>query len=499
MAGLKSLLKDSIIYGTTSIVGRFLNYLLVPLYTFKLQVDTGGYGVITNMYAFTALLLVILTYGMETGYFRYATKPGKDPNVVYSTILISVGASSLLFVALCALALNPINEFLGYSQHPEFILMMVIVVAMDSFQCIPFARLRQQNRALRFVYAKSLFIVPNIFLNLFLFVACPWLMKHAPATIDWFYNPDYGAGYAFVANLICTSIQMIALLPELRGFKYRLDRTLWREMLSYSSPMLWLGIAGILNQTVDKLLFPFLFADKKEAVVQLGIYGAASKIAMLLAMLTQAFRYAYEPFVFNASKEDSKNSHRMYSQAMKYFIIFGILAFLVVMFYLDIIKHIIAPSYWEGLSVVPIVMGGALLMGVYFNLSFWYKLSDETRWGAYFSVTGCVVVIALNILFVPTYGYIASAWAGFVGYAICTVLSYVVGQKKYPIDYDMPTLLRYVLLATALYVAGENLEFKYLWVTLFYRTGLLALFLWYVIKKEDLGAQIKATLHRTHH
>ncbi|MFA6873802.1 MAG: lipopolysaccharide biosynthesis protein, partial [Bacteroidaceae bacterium] len=419
MAGLKSLLKDSLIYGVSSIMGRFLNYLLVPLYTFKLQADTGGYGIIINLYAFTALLLVILTYGMETGYFRYATKSGKDPNVVYSTILISVGTSSLLFVALCTFFLTPINQLLGYTQHPEFVWMMAFVVAMDSFQCIPFARLRQQNKALRFVKAKCLFIIPSIALNLFFFLGCPWLMVHAPSTVDWFYNPTYGAGYAFVANLICTSLQMLVLLPELRGFKYRFDYTLWKEMLCYCSPILLLGIAGILNQTVDKLLYPFLFSDKKEAVVQLGIYGAATKIAMILGLLTQAFRYAYEPFVFNASKEDAKNSHRMYSEAMKYFVVFGLFAFLVVMFYLDVLKYLIAPSYWGGLKVVPIVMAGALLMGVYFNLSFWYKLTDETRWGAYFSMAGCVVVIGMNFLLVPTYGYIASAWAGFTGYAIC--------------------------------------------------------------------------------
>lgn len=482
MSGLKSLAKETVIYGASSIIGRFLNYLLVPLYTLKLQADTGGYGVITNVYALTALLLIILTYGMETGYFRFANRKELDPKTVYSTTLLSVGSTSLLFVGVCALFLSPINRALGYETHPEFIMIMATVVAMDAFQCIPFAHLRQNKKALRFVGIKFLFIIPNILLNLFFYLACPWLMEHMPETVDWFYNPDYGAGYAFVANLICTSLQMVALLPELTGFRYRFDFPLLKRMLSYSFPLLILGIAGILNQTADKILFPFLFENKKEAQVQLGIYGAASKVAMLLAMLTQAFRYAYEPFVFGKSRE---GDHReMYAKAMKFFIIFGLMAFLCVMFYLDLLKYVIHPSYWSGLQVVPIVMAAELLMGVYFNLSFWYKLIDQTRWGAYFSVTGCIVVIALNIIFVPRYGYIACAWAGFAGYALVTILSYSVGQRKYPIRYDTRGIMRYVFLAAALYIASEYLPFTELGVRLVYRTGLLAIFVLYVIKND---------------
>lgn len=482
MSGLKSLAKETAIYGASSILGRFLNYLLVPLYTIQLKADTGGYGVITNVYAITALLLIILTYGMETGYFRFANRKGIDPQTVYSTTLLSVGSTSLLFIAVCALFLNPINQILGYEAHPEFIMIMALVVAMDAFQCIPFSYLRQHKKALRFVGIKFLFIVPNILLNLFFYLGCPWLMKHAPDTINWFYNPNYGAGYAFVANLICTSLQMVALLPELTGFRYRFDLPLLKKMLSYSFPLLILGIAGILNQTADKILFPFLFHNKQEAQVQLGIYGAASKVAMLLAMLTQAFRYAYEPFVFG---KDREGDHReMYAKAMKFFVIFGLMAFLCVMFYIDILKYIIDPSYWPGLQVVPIVMAAELLMGIYFNLSFWYKLIDQTRWGAYFSITGCFIVIALNIIFVPRYGYMACAWAGFAGYAVVTLLSYWVGQRKYPIHYDVQGIMRYVFLAAALYIASEYLPFTELWIRLVYRTGLLAIFLLYVVKKD---------------
>ena len=395
MAGLKSLAKDTAIYGVSSIVGRFLNYLLVPLYTAKLSAASGGYGVITNMYSITALLLVILTYGMETGFFRFVNKKNEDPTIVYSTTLISVGVSSLLFILLCFVSLQPISTFLGYENNPDFVAMMAIVVALDSFQCIPFAYLRYKKRPIKFAAMKFLFIIPNILLNIFFFVCCPWLLVHFPASVSWFYNPSYGVGYAFVANVICTVIQQLAFYRELTGFKYKFKKSLWKEMMIYSFPILILGIAGILNQVVDKIIFPFLFTDQNEARVQLGIYGAASKVAMVMTMFTQAFRYAYEPFVFGKNKEEG--SKKLYADAMKYFIIVSLIAYLGVMFYLDIFRYIIAKSYWDGLDCVSIVMIAAILNGIYFNLSFWYKLIDKTIWGAYFSGIGCFLIIILKI------------------------------------------------------------------------------------------------------
>ncbi len=482
MAGLKSLAKDTAIYGVSSIVGRFLNYLLVPLYTAKLSAASGGYGIITNLYAVTALLLVVLTYGMETGFFRFVNKKEEDPTVVYSTTLISVGVSSLLFTILCLIFLHPISNILGYPENPDFIAMMAIVVALDAFQCVPFAYLRYKKRPIKFAAIKFLFIIPNIVLNLFFYVCCPWLLVHFPASVSWFYNPSYGVGYAFVANIICTVIQQFAFIPEMRGFKYTFNTALWKKMISYSFPILILGIAGILNQTVDKIIFPYLFTDKVEARVQLGIYGAASKVAMVMMMFTQAFRYAYEPFVFGKNKEEGNK--KMYADAMKYFIIFSLIAYLGVMFYLDIFRYIIAKSYWEGLDVVSIVMLAALLVGVYFNLSFWYKLIDETRWGAYFSAIGCGLIIFLNIIWVPTYGYIACAWASLIGYAVVTVLSYVVGQKKYPIDYDLMGIGKYVLLASILYGISCFVKIDNLLLRLSFRTILFSVFIAYTIKKD---------------
>lgn len=466
MAGLKSLAKETAIYGVSSIVGRFLNYLLVPVYTIALPASSGGYGVVTNIYAWVALMLVLLTCGMETGFFRFANKGQDDPMRVYSTTLLSVSFGSVIFVALGLLFLEPIAGWLEYGEHPWYIGMMMIVVAMDAIQSIPFAYLRYKKRPIKFAALKLLFIFLNIALNLFYYV----VLK------------GNDVGYAFLFNLICTSVVMLCMIPELRGFTYVLDRELLKRMLRYSLPLVILGVAGILNQVADKIIFPFVYPDEAEATVQLGIYGAASKIAMIMAMFTQAFRFAYEPFVFGKSKE--KDSREMYAQAMKFFIIFTLLAFLAVMFYLDILRHIIGRDYWDGLRVVPIVMAAEIFMGIYFNLSFWYKLIDETRWGAYFSLTGCTILILMNVFLIPKYGYIACAWAGFTGYGVAMLLSYFVGQKKYPIQYDLRAIGMYVLLAAVLYLAAEYVPIDNIYLRMVYRTVLLILFIAYVVKRD---------------
>lgn len=450
MANLKSLAKDTAIYGMSSILGRFLNYLLVPLYTSNISAASGGYGIITNLYAYTALLLVILTYGMETTFFRYANKTNEDPQKVYSSTLIMVGFTSLLFIVLVSIFLQPISGVMGYSDHSSYVWVMAATVSIDAFQCIPFAYLRYKKRPIKFAALKLLFIAFNIALNLLYFVVLPDLYRSYPDIIQHIYNPETGVGYAFYINLLCTASITFFFYKELTGFKYTFDKELAKRMLSYSWPILILGIAGILNQTADFILFPYLYKGS-QAHQQLGIYGAASKIAMIMAMITQAFRYAYEPFVFG--KGNDKDNRETYAVAMKYFIIFTLLAFLVVMGYINILRHIIGRDYWEGLKVVPIVMAGTIMMGVYFNLSFWYKLIDKTIWGAYFSGIGCFVLILINIIFVPQYGYMACAWAGLIGYATAMTLSYFVGQKKYPINYPLKSIGIYVLIAVFFFIA----------------------------------------------
>lgn len=472
MAGLKSLAKDTAIYGASSIIGKFLNYFLVPIYTFSLAADTGGYGVMTHMYAIVALLTVLLTFGMETGFFRFANKGDDDPAQVYSTSLLMVGTVSIIFVLLCLTFLEPIATVLGFGEHPWYLGMMLIVLAMDAIQAIPFAYLRYKKRPIKFAALKLMFIFISILLNILYFI----VLK----------GTDVGA--AFLINLICSFVVMLGLIPEFRQFRYSLNRPLMKRMLRYSFPILILGVAGIINQVGDKIIFPFVYPDKAEADVQLGIYSAATKIAMIMAMITQAFRFAYEPFVFGKSK-DKDNKH-IYAQVMKFFIIFTLLAFLAVMFYVDILRYIIGSGYWEGLRVIPIVMIAEMFMGIYFNLSFWYKLTDETRWGAYFSLIACAIVILMNIFLIPIYGYMACAWAGFTGYAVAMLLSYFVGQKKYPIAYDLRGIGCYVGLAVILYLIGEWMPIDNLILRLTFRTLLLLLFIVYIIKRDMPLSQI---------
>lgn len=480
MANLKSLTKDTAIYGLSSIIGRFLNYLLVPLYTDAITKASGGYGVITNIYAYTALLLVILTYGMETTFFRFANKSEEDPKKVYATILLSVGTTSLLFVIFVFIFLSPISSAMGYADHPSYIWVMAMVVAIDAFQCIPFAYLRYQKRPIKFAALKLLFVVLNITLNLVFFLLLPALYKTHPDVIGHIYDPSVGAGYAFYINLACTAPITFFFYKELTGFKYTFDKQLMRRMMRYSWPILVLGIAGILNQTADKIMFPYIYKGN-DAHAQLGIYGAASKIAMIMAMITQAFRYAYEPFVFG--KAEDKNNRETYAKAMKYFLIFTLLAFLVVVGYMDILRYIIHRDYWEGLQVVPIVMAAEIMMGVYFNLSFWYKLIDKTIWGAYFSGIGCIVLVTINIIFVPRYGYMACAWAGFAGYATAMTLSYIIGQKKYPIAYPLGSMAIYVAITVLFYtvMTYANNHFSTGWALLC-NTIVLILFVAHIIR-----------------
>ncbi|MDY4731200.1 MAG: lipopolysaccharide biosynthesis protein [Prevotella sp.] len=473
MANLKSVVKDTAIYGLSSIVGRFLNYLLVPLYTAKLSAASGGYGVITNVYAYTALLMVILTYGMETTFFRYVNKEGENPDKVYSTTMISVASTSLLFVLLVLLFLQPISSFMGYADHSSYIWVMAVTVAVDAFACIPFAYLRYKKRPMKFAILKLANIMMAILLNLFFFLLLPAWTGNA-GLVD--------AGYAFYINLFCSVALLFFLLKEITAVPFDFDKALLRRMLSYSWPILVLGVAGILNQTADKILFPYIYQGT-DAHSQLGIYGAASKIAMIMAMITQAFRYAYEPFVFgNNNDKDSRNT---YAKAMKFFIIFTLLAFLVVMAYIDLLKYIIGRDYWEGLKVVPVVMAAEIMMGIYFNLSFWYKLIDKTIWGAWFSGIGCVVLITVNVLFVPRYGYMACAWAGFMGYASAMTISYLVGQKKYPINYPLKEIVLYVALAAVLYIGiGYSNRLLPLWAALAMNTVIVFLFIAYIVKKD---------------
>ena len=467
MANLKSLAKDTAIYGLSSIVGRFLNYLLVPLYTYYMPHDTGDYGISTNIYAYTALILVLLTFGMETTLFRFANDDRSKPDTVFSTVMAVVGSLTLVFLLLIFGFIGPISEVLGYSEHPDYLLMMAVVVALDALQAIPFSYLRFQKRAIRFASLKMLFILLNITLNVIYFVL---LGKTS-------------VFYVFFINLLCTGLITFFFVPDLCRIKWKFDGQLLRRMLSYSWPILILGIAGILNQVADKIIFPLVYPDEEQANVLLGDYGSCVKIAMIMAMITQAFRYAYEPIVFAKSKDADKTEY--YAAAMKYFLIFTLLAFLCVVGWMPLLQYIIGANYREGLGVVPIVMAAEIMMGVYFNLSFWYKLIDKTIYGAWFSLTGCLVLFAVNIIFIPQYSYWACAWGGVAGYGTAMVLSYFVGQKKNPIPYPMKDIAIYVIATAVLYAVMKLLPASWPAIlTLAVNTLLIILFTALIVKKD---------------
>lgn len=483
--GMKSLAKDTAIYGLSSIVGRFLNWCLFPLHTY-IFTNPVEYGKVSYIYGYIAVVMILLTYGMETGFFRFMNKQDENPSRVYSTSLISLAATSLLFIVLCFLFIDPIASAMKYSDHKDHILMMALVVALDAFMTIPYAYLRYQKRPMRFMYIRMAFVVSNILFNLFFLLICPYIYKHNPSIIDWFYTPDYGIGYIFLANLLSTVIVLLLLLPNtIKGLSFQFDRALLQRILKYSLPLLILGVAGVVSQAVAQITYPFLFDSEKEAFNQLGIYSACLKITVVITMFIQAFRYAYEPFFFGNNKD--KNSTKSYADAMKYFVIFALFIFVAIMLYTDLIEYfmsIFGKKYAVGLNILPIAMLGEILFGIYFNLSVWYKLTDKTKYGAWFSVFGCVLQILINIIFVPIYGYIASAWATLISNLIIVGISYFIGQKYFPIKYDIKSILLYFGLALGFYLAAMLPEIDNIILRVTYRTVLLVVFAAIVIKRD---------------
>jgi len=477
---MKKLAKETAMYGVSSILGKFLNWMMVPLYTYVLA-NSAEYGIVTNLYAWTALLLVMLTYGMETGFLRFANKNKEEAGKVYSTTLIAVGTTSTIFALCCIFFSHPIANTLGYSKHPEWIAMLGTVVALDAFGCIPYVYLRFKNRPIRFVALNLFAIFVNIFFNIFFLVICPRIMVKSPELISWFYNPDYGVGYVFIANIFSTVLVTIALLFDVFVVKFEFDKALLKKMLQYSLPLVILGIAGIMNQTLDKILFPFLLHGEV-GKAELGIYGATSKIALVMTMFTQAFRYSYEPFIF-AQKKD-KNSLETYADAMKYYILIALFIFLGMVLYMDIFKYIIQYKYWVGLKVVPVVMFSFIFQGAFFNLSLWYKLTDKTMYGAIFSILGTVIIIVLNIILVPLYSYMGCAWAAFVCYLAIMLVSYYYGQKHMPIKYDLKTIGLYTAVTIVLYIISTYIDTPYRYVNIGLKTLLMIGYVTLMVKRD---------------
>ncbi|NLO02485.1 MAG: oligosaccharide flippase family protein [Bacteroidales bacterium] len=480
----KKLAGETAIYGMSSIVGRFLNWWLVPYYSFLFAPEV--FGVVTNLYSYVAFFLVLLIYGMETSFFRYASKSDK-PEEVFSTSLISVFLTSISFVLVVSLFRNSIASLIRYSEHPEYILWLGIILSIDAFTSIPFARLRLNNRPLKFAFVKLAGIGINIGFNIFFLSVCPKIIASDPNSfINHFYSPETGVGYVFISNLISSLVTLILLMPEILKVTLKFDRKLLIQMLSYGFPILIVGLCGMVNQNIDKILIPFLVPEEHNPMFQVGVYGANYKLAVLMNMFIQAFRYAFEPFFF--SMKSSDDDKEVYSRVMKYFVIFGLFIFLGMVLFIDILKLVIDPVYHEGLKVVPVILMANLFYGIYFALSLWYKLTDLTRYGAYMAFTGAVITILLNIILIPFIGYFGSAIAVFVSYFSMMVISFYLGQKFYPVHYDLKTIGKYFAAVLFFYLMTfiTNEQSALIKFTLHIVMILFFLFIVYSIEKKEI-------------
>ncbi len=478
---LKKLAGQTVIYGLGTILPRFLNFLLTPLltYIFTRPVD---FGVNSEIYSYIAFMNVIFTYGMETAFFNFSSKK-EDKNSVYNTALTSLIISSVSFAVILLLFAQPIANWLDYPDKLKYIYWTIAILATDAVMAIPFARLRINNQAKTFALLKALNVFVNVGLHVFFFVFC----KHAyesnePGALASFYDPEIGIGYSFLSGVIANFVSLIFLAPQFKLFRFAFNKELWKEMFRYAWPLLILGLAGMVNEVFDRLIIKQLMPGYEGQYAQ-GIYGACYKIAMLMTMFRLAFSYAAEPFFFNSAKD--KDSKKIYAFVMKVFVIFCAFIFLVTMMNLPILKRMIAPTYWEGLAVVPILLLANLFVGVYYNLSIWYKLTGQTKFGAIITIIGAVITLTINFAFIPKFGYMACAWATFAAYGIMMVISYVLGQKYYPVKYNVRAISVFFALAVGLYLLSlvwQGLDNKYLKLIL--NNLLVVLFVLFFYKLE---------------
>lgn len=457
---IKKLASQTAIYGLSSIVGRFLNYLLTPLWTGIFS--TEQFGIITEMYAYVSFLVVLLTYGMETAYFKFCNKQGNSHSTVFSTILISVASTSLFFIVICSLFSQGIADWLMYPNNTEFVIWFAIIVGVDAVASIPLAKLRQENKSGKFALVNMVNVIVNIGLNCFFLLYCKPNFDAGTSNdlIDLFYNPEIGVGYVFIANLIASLMKFLVLIPDSINSGFVFDKIQYRKMLRYAAPLLLVGLAGIINETLDRIMLKRMLLDElglTETMQQLGIYGANYKLSILITLFIQAFRYAAEPFFF--AQEKNKGSKQMYARVMNYFIIVVSSMFLFVLLYLDVFKYFIRnEDYWEGLKVVPILLLANICLGVYFNLSIWYKLSSKTGFGALVSIFGALITILMNFILIPIFGYMGSAWATLACYFSMVVVSYLLAKKHYPIPYNVKKAGIYVVSALFIFFISSFIK-----------------------------------------
>ncbi len=448
MNPLKRLASDTAIYGFSTIVARLINYLLVAYHTRIL--DRAQYGVFTELYGYLTFLLVLLTYGMETGFFRFSSRKDQQPDKVFSVALISLFTTSLLFFVLVATNASGVSSFIGYASNPNYVLQLAGIIAIDAFMSIPFARLRYLGKAKLFAALKLSNVVFYVLVSVVFLSFLPKYFAENPQSflLNWF-SPTPDVGYIFLANVLSSIFTLLLLLPTIFSIKFTFSGKLLRTMLIYSLPLLIAGLPGIANDYIDRVLFKHLYADPSFALDQLGVYGANTKLAMLMVIFVQMFRYAAEPFFF--SQADKSNMRTMFADVMKYFVICAMFIFLFVTLYIDFFAYFTGKEFREGVDIVPIMLFANLLLGISFNLSMWYKLSEKTRYAVIITLSGMLVTVLVNVLFIPRYGYHAAAWAHFCSYAVMVIISYALGQKFYPINYDLKGIGFYIFVGLGIY------------------------------------------------
>lgn len=492
----KTLIQDTAVYGLSSMVGRFLNWMLTFVYVQVLLKEEMGQ--MTNLYAWTAVLLIILTYGMETSFFRFASK-GDRPAEVFGTTLYSLGFTSLLFAVVGALFVSDIATFLGQGDSSELVLLLVGVIALEAFTAIPMGYLRYQRRPWWFMTIRITFVLLTIILTLGTFFGLPALGEYFPEIFGGWYRPEWHLHYILGINLVGNILQLVMLLPTIAQAKWVLDTKLLRQMLAYGWPILLLGLVGTVTNQADKIIFPELFADRTEGDRLLGIYSACYKLAVIMVLFTQAFRYAYDPFVFAKSKESDGSARRAYADGMKYYVITSLVIMVGVMAYLDLIKQLIPDSYYSGLVVVPYIMAGQLMFGIYSNLSIWFKLTDQTHWGAIISSLGCVLTVTLIYTLTPYMSFMACAYASVVANGAMMLISYLLGRKHYPVPYELGRMGLYAGVALVSLLALHFVRSytpDMLWLRLGLGTLITLPILGVVAYKEVNLQTVRALLHK---
>jgi len=483
MSSIKRLAGQTVIYGIPTILGRFLQYLLVILLTRIFS--KAEYGTISVFYSFASFLMVVLTYGMETAFFRFSEKE-EDKDSVFSTGMISLLLTSGSFIFLASLFSGTIAGWIDYPLQAKYVIWFAWILGLDALVAIPFARLRSQNKAARFATLKMINIFTNIGLTLFFIVACPYAWKHYPSSqgvLGLVYRPDWGIEYVFIANLAASIITLALILPMLLNMKWKMHKELWKRMLFYAFPLLFAGLAGMVNETFDRLMLRYLLPYSRELTeAQVGIYSACYKISILITLFVQAYRFAAEPFFFAHARE--KDARHTYARIMDYFVIAISTVFLVTMLYLDdIFIRLIGKDFREGKAVIPVLMFANIFLGIYYNLSIWYKLTGKTIWGAWLSLIGAVITLGLNFWWIPLspdhfiHGYIGSAWATFICYGSMMVIAYLLGQKYYPVPYRIWKAAGYTGLALLLYLISAYLRIPHPVSRILFHTGLLLVFL----------------------